>query len=146
MITNNQIRDLRADLTVLLAANFMLPYYFPESALGDFGFGLLADVFEDLVADGVFEFIAALGACSILLTAPIATVSFWPGAVSNSTRSSLTETIFPKIPLVSITDAPFTTSERSFSAAFFRLRPDMKIQTPKKVRARKKNKVSDMRA
>jgi hypothetical protein len=68
MITSNQIRDLRADLTVLLAANSLLPYYFPESALGDFGFfGAVLEVLEEA---------AALGACSILLTAPIATVSF----------------------------------------------------------------------
>ena len=68
MITSNQIRDLRADFTVLLAANSLLPYYFPELALGAFGF--FAVELEDL------EAAAAFGACSILLTAPIATVSF----------------------------------------------------------------------
>jgi hypothetical protein len=68
MITSNQIRDLRADFTVLLAANSLLPYYFPESALGAFGF--FAVELE------VLDVAAAFGACSILLTAPIATVSF----------------------------------------------------------------------
>ena len=68
MITSNQIRDLRADFTVLLAANSLLPYYFPVSALGAFGF-FSAEL-------EVLEEAAAFGACSILLTAPIATVSF----------------------------------------------------------------------
>jgi hypothetical protein len=52
MITSNQIRDLRADFTVLLAANCVLPYYFPELALGAFGF--FAAVLEVLVADVAF--------------------------------------------------------------------------------------------
>jgi hypothetical protein len=74
MITNNQINDLRADFTVLLAANSLLPYYFLESALGAFGLGLLAVLLEVLLS--VFAVVGLFGAWSILLTAPIATVSF----------------------------------------------------------------------
>ena len=70
MITKNQMRDLRADLTASFAANCLLPYFFLVSALGVLGLGLLA------FSEEVLETFEDRGVCSTLLIAPIATVSF----------------------------------------------------------------------